>query len=76
MLGRTFVGSLVASWGVFNGVEGVIDHHILNIHQVVERPDHLTYDIAFLVSGVVFLTVGFALIRAGRGDSRMRGGVA
>jgi len=35
--GRTFFGSMVFGWGVFNVVEGIIDHHILNLHHVVER---------------------------------------
>src|SRR3978361_1772232 len=30
--GRTFVGSLFAGWGVFNLVEGIVDHHILGLH--------------------------------------------
>ena len=34
---RTFVGSLLLGWGLFNLVEGVIDHHLLGIHHVVER---------------------------------------
>lgn len=29
--GKTLVGSLFLGWGMFNCVEGVIDHHILNI---------------------------------------------
>src|SRR4051812_8381310 len=31
---RTFVGSLALGWGIFNLVEGAIDHHILGIHHV------------------------------------------
>lgn len=31
---RTFVGSLVLGWGVFNLVEGIIDYQILGIHHV------------------------------------------
>jgi uncharacterized membrane protein len=60
---RVFVGSLILGWGLFNFVEGIIDHHILGIHHVVERPDHLPYDLAFLLSGVVFIAIGALLIR-------------
>ena len=59
---RSFVGSLLAGWGLFNAVEGVIDHHLLQIHHVVEGPGHLPYDIAFLASGAVLLAVGWGLI--------------
>src|SRR3982751_1238986 len=31
---RTLVGSLAAGWGVFNTVEGLLDHEILQIHHV------------------------------------------
>jgi uncharacterized membrane protein len=35
--GRTLFGAMVFGWGLFNLVEGIIDHHVLNIHHVVER---------------------------------------
>ena len=70
---RTLVGSLSLGWGLFNLVEGIIDHHILNIHHVVERPGHLTWDLAFLGSGVVLIVVGLRVIAAGRNDAVVRG---
>src|SRR3954469_13321778 len=30
----SFVGQLLFGWGAFNLVEGVIDHHLLNLHHV------------------------------------------
>jgi uncharacterized membrane protein len=63
---RTFVGSLLLGWGLFNLVEGVIDHHILGIHHVVERPEHLPYDLAFLASGALLLAIGTLLVRGAR----------
>lgn len=33
--GRTLVGSMLFGWGLFNVVEGVIDHHLLGLHHVV-----------------------------------------
>ncbi len=45
---RMFYGSLLAGWGAFNLIEGVIDHHILQIHHVKESPDHLWWDLGFL----------------------------
>jgi uncharacterized membrane protein len=71
---RTFVGSLVMGWGVFNLVEGIIDHHILNVHHVVEKLGTSVWDLAFLgIGGVVMIIVGWALIRSGRNDVTVRG---
>jgi uncharacterized membrane protein len=71
---RTFVGGQAFGWGLFNLVEGVIDHHILHIHHVTETENHLVWDLAFLASGVVLIGVGLALIKSGRGDTTARGG--
>lgn len=71
---RTFVGSLVFGWGLFNLVEGVIDHHILNVHHVVERLGQSGFDFAFLaVGGLFMIGLGLAVIRSGRDDSTARG---
>jgi uncharacterized membrane protein len=61
---RAYFGLLLAGWGAFNVVEGVIDHQLLGIHHV--RDDlggPLGWDLAFLALGVVLLTVGWALAR-------------
>lgn len=64
---KTFVGSMVLGWGIFNLVEGVINHHILHIHHVTETTNHNVWDYTFLaVGGVTTIVVGLALIRAGR----------
>jgi uncharacterized membrane protein len=60
--GRTFVGALFLGWGLFNFVEGVIDHHLLGIHHVVERLGVSVYDYAFLASGLALMALGAALI--------------
>jgi len=60
-----FAGSILAGWGTFNLVEGLIDHHLLGIHHVVERLGPSGYDLAFLASGVAFMGIGIALIRSG-----------
>ena len=70
---RVLWGWILAGWGLFNLVEGIIDHHILNIHHVVERPGHLTWDLAFLGSGVALIALGAWFIAAGRHDTVVRG---
>ncbi|MCR6654601.1 MAG: DUF2243 domain-containing protein [Opitutus sp.] len=64
--GRVVFGGAVAGWGVFNFVEGLIDHQLLGIHHV--KPDSsqwLIYDLLFLASGVVLVAVGWVLARSG-----------
>lgn len=65
--GRTLLGGMIAGWGLFNLVEGVIDHHVLHVHHVYERAGGVSiWDWLFLGSGVLFLLVGAALVRSGR----------
>ena len=65
-------GRCSLGWGLFNLVEGLIDHELLGIHHVVEAGNHLLWDMAFLGSGVVLILVGWAAIRAARGDDAAR----
>ena len=67
---KIFYGGLLGGWGLFNLVEGIIDHHILHIHHVVDGPDHLVWDLMFLVSGVLFLLVGYQLIKSAEHTTR------
>jgi uncharacterized membrane protein len=65
---KTFVGSLALGWGLFNFVEGLINHHLLHLHHVIETANHLVWDLAFLASGVLLIGLGTALIATGRRD--------
>ena len=67
--GRTLAGGLLLGWGLFNVIEGLIDHEILGLHHVYEyTPNHLPADLGFLAFGLVLLLSGWALVRAGRRD--------
>jgi uncharacterized membrane protein len=60
--GRALGGSMLAGWGIFNAVEGLIDHQILGIHHVLPgHPRQFLFDMLFLASGVIFAVAGFAL---------------
>jgi uncharacterized membrane protein len=72
---RTFVGSLLLGWGLFNFIEGVIDHQLLGLHHVHPGEGQLAWDLAFLASGVILVAVGWALVRAGRRDTKPRAGI-
>ena len=39
LAGRHLVGLMLAGWGAFNLVEGIVDHQILTVHHV--NPDHV-----------------------------------
>jgi uncharacterized membrane protein len=52
------MGGVFIGWGVFNFVEGIIDHHILEVHHVVERLGLSIYDYFFLALGVIFMVLG------------------
>lgn len=63
---RTHVGLLLAGWGVFNVVEGLVDHHLLGIHHV--RDDlgaPVGWDLAFIAVGLLLVAAGLALNRSG-----------
>ncbi len=62
--GRILWGGLLLGWGIFNLVEGLIDHHLLGIHHVVERLGLSVYDYIFLGSGLVFILIGIWLTRS------------
>jgi len=72
---RTFVGSLFLGFGLFNAIEGLIDHQILGIHHVHPGEAQLAWDIAFIVSGLAMVALGGGLIRSGREDMTPRGGL-
>jgi uncharacterized membrane protein len=56
--GRSLAGSLALGWGLFNLVEGIIDHHVLHLHHVTENDNHLVFDLAFLASGLALVLIG------------------
>lgn len=65
--GTALIGLLVIGWGAFNLVEGVIDHHVLGLHNVrddVSNP--MPWNVGFLVFGAALVAVGYALVRKGQ----------
>ena len=64
---RALVGSVLLGWGIFNVVEGIIDHHLLGIHHVLDSLPpglaRLTLDLAFLALGAAFIFFGHRLVR-------------
>jgi uncharacterized membrane protein len=64
--GRTLIGAMIFGWGLFNLVEGVIDHHVLHLHHVVERLGVSIFDWIFLgVGGAGFIVIGIVILGVG-----------
>lgn len=62
-------GTLLMGFGIFNLVEGLIDHQILGIHHVNEtapQSQWLYWDLGFLLLGALMLWGGWAIWRRGR----------
>jgi uncharacterized membrane protein len=59
-------GLVLVGWGIFNLVEGLVDHQLLNVHHV--RDDlgaPLSWDLGFLGFGVLLIAGGWAVHRRG-----------
>lgn len=67
--GRTLAGSVLVGWGLFNLVEGVVDHHLLGVHHVwpAGPGSVLLWDLAFLAWGAGMVVVGAVLVRQDAG---------
>ena len=67
---RAHLGLMLAGWGAFNVVEGLIDHELLGIHHV--RDDlgaPLGWDLGFLAFGALLVLAGVALARPAHASS-------
>jgi uncharacterized membrane protein len=67
--GAKLVAYMLAGWGWFNLVEGIINHHILNLHHVLQALGQSVWDWLFLASGVVLIVVGHMLGRRNYGEA-------
>ncbi|WP_299700429.1 DUF2243 domain-containing protein [uncultured Pontibacter sp.] len=69
---RIFGGSLLLGFGIFNIVEGIIDHHILVLHNVREiSSNQSAWNFGFLGISVVILVLGWMLVQKGRREAEV-----
>ena len=62
---RSFIGLVFIGFGGFNTIEGIINHHILQMHHVIEVADPLVFDLTFLViGGLAFLALGAIILKS------------
>jgi uncharacterized membrane protein len=67
--GKMLIGAILMGFGIFNLVEGLVDHHWLGIHHVNETvpPEQWIYwDVGFMIWGALMLVGGWLLWRAGK----------
>ena len=70
--GKLLGGTLLIGWGLFNLVEGLVDHQLLGIHHVnetVARDQWIFWDLGFLIWGALMLVAGWRLLRAGQRET-------
>ena len=63
---RFHLGLVLTGWGIFNLVEGLVNHQILGVHHL--RDDlgaPLSWDLGFLALSVVLIGVGWMIHSAG-----------
>jgi uncharacterized membrane protein len=63
---KTFAGGLLLGWGIFNVVEGIIDHQVLKLHNVREvTADVDLWNYGFLGISILFVLIAIAMIKSG-----------
>jgi uncharacterized membrane protein len=62
--GPVLGGSMLGGWGLFNAVEGVIDHLVLRLHHVHPGEHQLAWDIGFVtLGGLGLMLIGYLIAR-------------
>jgi uncharacterized membrane protein len=72
---RVLWGWVLVGWGLFNLVEGIVDHHLLGIHHVRRGPHQLWWDLSFLALGALLVIGGYLLQRSGTRSGAARSSV-
>jgi uncharacterized membrane protein len=68
--GRVLAGGMLAGWGLFNLVEGVIDHLLIGLHHVRPGEHQLAWDLGFvLIGGLGFIILGGLLVHRAHGST-------
>jgi uncharacterized membrane protein len=65
---KGFIGLMILGFGIFNVVEGTINHQILGIHHVnetVPESQWIYWDIGFLIWGASMIGIGWFLWKSG-----------
>ena len=55
---RVFIGAFCIGAGMFNVTEGILSHHVLQIHHVKPGAHQLAWDLGFIGAGIVSAIIG------------------
>lgn len=69
---KLLLGTLLIGFGLFNLVEGLVNHQLLGLHHVnetVPREQWIYWDLGFLIWGAAMLVAGWLLLRSGRRET-------
>lgn len=69
---RSTWGGFVLGLGAFHLFDGIVDHKLLDLHQIRYGVDLLPYDLAWNGAALVLLLVGALLLRRSRDEGRTR----
>jgi uncharacterized membrane protein len=61
-----FIGAFCMGAGMFNVVEGILSHHILQIHHVKPGTHQLAYDLGFIGVGILSIGIGWFIFNSSR----------
>lgn len=63
-----FTGLFLLGWGTFNLLDGVVNHHLLALHNVREDvANRMAWNLGFmLIAGILLPLAGWLMARAGR----------
>lgn len=65
--GRLLAGATLLGWGSFNLIEGIVDHHLLQLHHVMdEAANPWPADLLFLAWGAAMVAAGWRLVARSR----------
>ena len=70
--GKLLAGTMLIGFGIFNLVEGIVDHHLLGIHHVnetVPQSQWIYWDLGFLIWGALMLVGGWFLLKGGEQET-------
>lgn len=56
------IGAFCIGAGMFNIVEGILSHHVLQIHHVKPGAHQLAWDLGFIGAGVLSVIVGWLIL--------------
>ncbi|MDF3214836.1 DUF2243 domain-containing protein [Mesorhizobium sp. M7A.F.Ca.CA.001.09.2.1] len=70
---KLLFATILMGFGIFNVVEGIVDHHLLGLHHVnetVPQDQWIYWDVAFLIWGAAMLIGGWLLWKQGKREAR------